>query len=269
MNSEKLEVHDFWSRSSCGEELYLSEESQIGYRRQADMRYKLEGDLIFPFADFSKSKELKVLEIGVGLGADHQKFAEAGADLYGLDLTAKAVEHTHRRLKSFDLESNLSVGDAENLKFSDESFDMVYSWGVLHHSPNTPKAISEVFRILRNGGVAKIMIYHKWSVVGYMLWIRYALLCLKPWRALEEIYSHYLESPGTKAYSVNEARRLFHEFKDVEIITPLTHGDLLESNAGQRHRGLLLKLVNKLWPRWLIRRFMPNAGLFLLVSAKK
>lgn len=93
-----------------------------------------------------------MLEIGVGLGADHQRFAEAGADLYGIDLTERAVEHTRRRLALFELESRLAIGDAEDLAFPDEAFDQVYSWGVLHHSPDTPKAIDEVWRVLKPGG---------------------------------------------------------------------------------------------------------------------
>jgi hypothetical protein len=113
------------------------------------------------------------------------------------------------------------------------------------------------------------MIYHKWSMIGYMLWIRYALLRLRPWVTLREIYSKYLESAGTKAYSIAEARRLFSAFTDVTITTPLGHGDLLESNVGQRHRGLLLTLVKKLWPRWFIRRFMPNSGLGMLIEVRK
>ena len=269
MNSKKQAVYDFWDQFSCGEELYLMGTDQKGYDNQARSRYKLEGDMIFPLARFSESKGLKVLEVGVGLGADHQQFAEAGAELYGIDLTEKAVEHTRKRLAYLGLESNLSVGDAEELDFPDESFDLVYSWGVLHHSPNTHKAISEVYRVLRWGGGARIMIYHKWSMIGYMLWIRYALLRLRPWVTLREIYSKYLESAGTKAYSIAEARRLFSAFTDVTITTPLGHGDLLESNVGQRHRGLLLTLVKKLWPRWFIRRFMPNSGLAMLIEVRK
>ena len=269
MNSEKQAVYDFWDQFSCGEELYLTGTEQKGYDNQARSRYELEGDMIFPLARFSESKGLKVLEVGVGLGADHQQFAEAGAELYGIDLTEKAVEHTRKRLAYLGLESNLSVGDAEELDFPDETFDLVYSWGVLHHSPNTHKAISEVYRVLRCGGGARIMIYHKWSMIGYMLWIRYALLRLRPWVTLREIYSKYLESAGTKAYSIAEARLLFSAFTDVTITTPLGHGDLLESNVGQRHRGLLLTLVKKLWPRWFIRRFMPNSGLFMLIEVRK
>jgi ubiquinone/menaquinone biosynthesis C-methylase UbiE len=162
MDEDKQQVHDFWNRASCGEELYLSEQDRDGYRTQAQARYALE-PYIAGFAGFDDAKGLRVLEIGVGLGADHQRFAEAGADLYGIDLTERAVEHTRRRLAAFDLTSNLSLGDAEHLDFADNTFDRVYSWGVLHHSPDTPKAIAEVRRVLKSGGQARIMIYHKWS----------------------------------------------------------------------------------------------------------
>lgn len=184
-------------------------------------------------------------------------------------MTERAIEHTRHRLALFGLYSNLSVGDAENLNFSDESFDQVYSWGVIHHSPNTHKAINEVYRVLKRGGRARIMIYHKWSIVGVMLWLRYALLAGRPWRSLRSIYAKHLESPGTKAYSVSEAKQLFAAFSDVKISTPLGHGDLLESDVGQRHRGFALTIAKKLWPRWFIRRFMPNSGLFMLIEARK
>jgi hypothetical protein len=113
------------------------------------------------------------------------------------------------------------------------------------------------------------MIYHTWSMVGLMLWLRYALLAGRPWRSLRSIYAAHLESPGTKAYSVAEAWVLFAAFRDVRIKTVLTHGDLLESGAGQRHGGLALSLARRIWPRSLIRRLFPRAGLFMLIEAKK
>ena len=267
-NDKKL-VHDYWDESACGENLYLKSTDKTGYISQAKARYNLEGQFIFPLAGFRETKGLKVLEIGIGLGADHKKFAEAGAYLWGIDLTERSVEQTRNRLKIFGLHSKLAVGDAEKLDFPDKTFDYVYSWGVLHHSPNTPQAISELWRVLKHGGKTGIMIYHKWSMVGLMLWLRYALIGMKPWLSLKYIYDHHLESPGTKAYSVEEARMLFSEFSMVEIDTVLTHGDLLESDAGQRHYGVLLTIARKLWPRWFIKRFFPKAGLFMLITATK
>ncbi len=266
--TQKKEVSDFWNDASCGEDLYLPGSDIAGYAAQAQARYALE-PYIEDFARFKDARGARVLEIGVGLGADHQKFAEAGAALWGIDLTERAVEHTRQRLAALRLSSRLAIGDAENLDFMDRSFDRVYSWGVLHHSPDTPKAIAEVWRVLEYGGTASIMIYHKWSMLGFMLWVRYALLRLRPWMTLAEIYARYLESPGTKAYSVAEARSLFGAFSMVRIQTVLTHADLLEAGAGQRHRGGILTLARKIYPRQLIRWTLPRAGLFMLVEARK
>lgn len=265
---DKADVKNFWNQASCGETLYLDGDEARDYLAHSRKRYELE-PYIIDFAAFSEAKEKSVLEIGVGLGADHQQFAEAGALLHGIDLTERAVGHTRRRLEVFGLSSRLAVGDAENLNFPDDQFDIVYSWGVLHHSPDTPRAIQEVWRVLRPGGVARIMVYHTWSLVGVMLWIRYGLLGLRPWMGMREIYSRYLESPGTKAYTKEEARALFSQYASVRVETVLTHGDLLESEAGQRHQGALLKLATWVWPRWFFKRFMPGWGLFMLIEARK
>jgi SAM-dependent methyltransferase len=268
MDNDKKQVHDFWNEASCGENLYLQGASREAYEAQARMRYELE-PYIPDLAKFADARGKRVLEIGVGLGADHQQFAEAGAELYGIDLTERAIGHTRQRLAMFGLSSQLRTGDAEHIDFPDGSFDIVYSWGVLHHSPDTPQAFREVHRVLKPGGEARIMIYHKWSMVGFMLWLRYALLGLRPWLSLAQIYDRYLESPGTKAYTVEGARELCAAFSEVRIRSVLTHGDLLESAAGQRHQGGLLSLARRIWPRALLKRFFPTLGLFMLIEARK
>ncbi len=113
------------------------------------------------------------------------------------------------------------------------------------------------------------MIYHKQSLVGFMLWFRYGLLAGKPWRNLDDIFANHLESPGTKAFTVDEARALFRGFNSVTIRTVLTHGDLLESDVGQRHRGWLLSTARAIWPRRLLRTLLPGRGLFMLIEATK
>jgi ubiquinone/menaquinone biosynthesis C-methylase UbiE len=263
----KKQVHDFWDNASCGEELYLKSLSKEDYASQAKKRYELEPQLTF--GEFEKFHGKKTLEIGVGLGADHQQLAEAGAILYGVDLTERAIKHTKRRFELFGLSSELRVADAENLPFPDASFDAVYSWGVIHHSPDTRKAVSEIHRVLKPNGLLKLMIYHKYSIVGYMLWVRYGLLALKPWRSLTDIYYHHLESPGTKAYSRREAIALLEGFQIHSLETPVLHADLLTSDVGQKHRGILLSLAKRFWPRWFIRRFLPNHGLTMMITAQR
>jgi SAM-dependent methyltransferase len=172
-------------------------------------------------------------------------------------------------LRTLGLASEMSVADAERLPFGDCSFDLVYSWGVLHHSPDTQRCVREVYRVLKPDGIARIMIYHKHSIVGFMLWLRYAALRGRVFMSLSEIYSKYLESPGTKAYSIDEAMSLFNGFRDVRISTSLSHADLLTSDVGQRHRGVALRAAKKLWPRWFIRTFLPRNGLFMCIEARR
>lgn len=266
--SEKQRVLDFWDRAACGEQLLLPGADCAGFESQAAARYRLE-PYITAFAEFDNWAGRRVLEIGVGLGADHQRFAQAGAQVTGVDLTPRAINLTRRRLQAFALQSRLLVADAENLPFPSNEFDLVYSWGVIHHSPDTRRAVGEILRVLKPGGVARVMIYSKWSLVGMMLWVRYALLRLRPLTSLRTIYAEFLESPGTKAYTVAEARRLFREFCNVSVHTVLSHGDLLSSGAGQRHGGALLAIARRLWPRWLIARCLRTRGLFMMIDAHK
>jgi len=268
MLTSKENVRDFWEEAACGERLYLESDSMEGFRKQAETRYALE-PYIIPFADFEAARGKRVLEIGVGLGADHQRFAEAGAILAGVDLTPRAIEMTRRRFENLGLRSDLKVGDAENLDFPDNSFDVVYSWGVIHHTPDTQGAAHEIFRVLKPGGVAKVMIYHRYSIVGFMLWLRYALLVGRPFVSLDAIYAKYVESPGTKAYSEAETRKLFRQFENASISIQLSHGDLLTSQAGQHHRGLLLHIARKIWPRWLLSRLCRRNGLCMLIQGTK
>lgn len=268
VSDKKTQVQEFWTQASCGENLYLTGDGIDSYRRQANTRYKLE-PYIRDFAEPEKWSGRRVLEVGVGLGADHQLFAEAGAILSGIDLTQRAIDHTASRFKLFGLKSDLQRADAEDLPFPDSTFDMVFSWGVIHHSPDTPKAAAEILRVLKPGGIFKVMIYHRWSLVGFMLWLRYGLAVGRPWRSLDDIYATYLESPGTKAYSRASAAALFPNAQDLDLRVVLTHGDLLEGQAGQRHAGHVLKLARRLWPRWLLRRVAKGLGLFLLVQGRK
>lgn len=265
----KDQVRDFWDAAACGESYATGDDLRARLDAQSRTRYQLE-PYIRDFARFADAGRADVLEIGVGMGADHLEWAKAGPkSLSGVDLTPRAVQFTGERLKLYGLSSDVRVADAENLPFPNDSFDIVYSWGVLHHSPDTPKAIREVYRVLRPGGSARIMIYHKYSLVGYMLWIKYGLLKGRPGRSLSDIYAHHLESPGTKAYTVEEARCMCSDFSEVNIRTMLSFADLLEGEVGARHRSILLRVAQALWPRWFFRLVFRNHGILLLIDVTR
>jgi ubiquinone/menaquinone biosynthesis C-methylase UbiE len=268
-HSGKEEVRAYWEASSCGEVYSSGADLRAQLDAQARMRYALE-PYISGFAKFDNGRGRDVLEIGVGMGADHLEWARAQPRmLVGVDLTRRAVAFTDVRLRSHGITPHLAATDAEDLPFQDASFDIVYSWGVLHHSPDTPRAVSEVWRVLRPGGVALVMIYHARSIVTWMLWLRYALFAGRPFRSMSDVCANHLESPGTKVYSIREARQMFSRFASVRASSTLSFADLLEGEAGRRHGDGLIGIARALWPRWLIARAMGNCGLDLLIEAVK
>ena len=196
-----------------------------------------------------------MLEVGCGLGTDGAQFANAGADYTGIDLTQAAVDLAKRRFELFDLPGTFRVADAEGLDFPDASFDLVYSHGVLHHTPDTAEAIREIHRVLRPGGRAVVMLYHRDSYnyrvnismlrrtgVHLLRWnagIKLVhLLTGEPEDALREharqfqTQPKYLSSqeflsrntdgagnPLARVYSRTEARELFKDFAKVQLRT--------------------------------------------------
>src|SRR5581483_12177691 len=137
--------------------------------------------------------------------------------------TEAAVDLVRRRLALEALEADVRVADAEALGFPDESFDLVYSWGVLHHTPDTEQALAEIRRVLRPGGEARIMLYSRRSWVALGVWLRSGLARGRPWLTPTELLSRHMESPGTKAYTQAELERLFAPFSDVRYtrwVTP-------------------------------------------------
>lgn len=267
----KTDVEAFWNAASCGEEAYAhGDDFNARMEAQAAAKYALE-PYIQDFANFKDGRGKDVLEIGVGMGSDHLLWAEQNPSrLCGVDLTERAIEFASRRLAIAGFSSELQKADAENLPFTDASFDIVYSWGVLHHTPDTPKAFAEAARVLRPGGVARIMIYHTWSLTGLMLWSRYSLAQRK-FLSMADVYSAYLESPGTKAYTVKEAQDLIAKagFSRGDIHIQLAHGDLLEGGVGQRHQGLVLRVAKAVWPRSLFKLLTPSLGLYLMINAHR
>ncbi len=268
MTDEKAQVRGFWNAGSCGEVYAEGLDVEQRFRTQSEARYRLE-PYIRDFARFEEGSGQDILEIGVGMGADHLEWARSGPRrLAGVDLTPRAVAWTAQRLKTFGFEPEVQEADAEQLPFPDASFDIVYSWGVLMCSPDTPRTFREAYRVLRPGGTLRVMIYHRPSMVGLMLWARYGLGAGHPFRSVNDVYTHHLESPGTKGYTVAETRRLLAPFGAGQVRSIVSFGDLLLGEVGQQHSSRALTIAKRFWPRPLIRR-LPALGLYLLIEAKK
>jgi SAM-dependent methyltransferase len=157
----KEKVRAFWQANPCGTKFGdANPGTRPFYELVEKHRYTKEWH-IPGAADFASARGLKVLEIGCGVGTDGAQFAKAGADYTGIDLTEAAVELARKRFEIFSLPGKFQTADAEDLEFENESFDLVYSHGVLHHTPDTQGAVREIHRVLRPGGRAIVMLYHR------------------------------------------------------------------------------------------------------------
>lgn len=157
----KERVRAFWQANPCGTKFADAQPgTRLFYELVEKHRYEKEWH-IPEAAGFASTRGLRVLEIGCGLGTDGAQFASAGADYIGVDLTDAAVDLARKRFEVFNLPGRFCKADAENLEFDDGAFDLIYSHGVLHHTPDTKRAISEIKRILRPGGRVVVMLYHR------------------------------------------------------------------------------------------------------------
>jgi ubiquinone/menaquinone biosynthesis C-methylase UbiE len=255
-------VRNFWNADPCGSR-YLGDLDD--FEAHARTRYRLE-PYIHEFAAFAQSTGQRVLEVGVGMGADYLEWLKAGAQVTGVDLSSASLEQAKRRCEIAGYEPDLRLSDAEHLPFPDNTFDVVYSYGVMHHSPDTSRCIREAWRVLKPGGALRVMIYHHPSLTGFMLWLRYGFLRGKSLR--QSVYDH-LESPGTKSYTQAEARALLQGFEEIEFRQVFSPGDLLLNEPSARFQGLAYRIVWRLYPRFLVRMFGAGLELFLLISARK
>lgn len=211
---QKEDVRRFWEDQACGER-YGADQDRL--------RYELEPE-ISAFASFESAAQRRVLEIGVGMGSDFLRWVRAGAIATGVDLTERAVRLTQERLKREALQATVEVADAEALPFEDGVFDIVYSWGVLHHTPNPARALSEAQRVLGRGGELKVMLYHRRSCVAAAAWLRFCLFRGRPFSTFRDAVAK-VESPGTQAFTVSEVQRFLPSLSGVSVAPTLTRWD--------------------------------------------
>ena len=252
--TSNTEVRTYWEQEPCGTSPDVVGETQARSREWFEQveafRYQAE-PYIHSVAQFTRHRGKTILEVGVGAGTDHLQWARAGCRCFGVDLTDAAIATTRAHLAVYGLESNLQRIDAESLPFEDERFDLVYSWGVIHHTASPERIIAEIHRVLKPGGRFIGMMYGRHSVTALRFWVRHALLRGRPWRSVADVIAAHVESAGTKAYTVRELRQLFASFRACSAKPVITVADTSD------------------WPAWISRFFPDEWGWFMTLSAEK
>jgi ubiquinone/menaquinone biosynthesis C-methylase UbiE len=239
----KQQVKAFWNEQSCDTQVARATKFSKEYFEQIENFRYFDQPFIHSFAQFSRYHGKKVVEVGFGSGSDFIQWLRAGAIASGIDLTPEALANLTHRIEVYKLPApaKIQVSDAEKLPFESDSFDLGYSFGVLHHTPDTPKAVGELIRVVRPGGEVKIMLYNRHSIYVINQWIRHALLKGRPWKSLAWMLWNRIESAGTKGYTRKELLQMLGAFplEQLQIHTEVTAADYLSSSA-----FLPLKLLN-------------------------
>ncbi len=186
--SNNVDVQDWWAdnpmtySSTHGQNEYDGKKIEAGtkefyerldrefYSWNTPLHNEYKFGKIFPYEEF---KGKKVLEIGCGQATMASNWSKNGTDITAVDLNPTSVELAKKRFELYNLKGQVLQADGNSLEFEDETFDYVYSWGVLHHSPNLEKSIAELFRVLKPGGKFGVMLYHResireWYIVNYL-----------------------------------------------------------------------------------------------------
>lgn len=193
MANDLKDVEKFWDRNLCGRHFIKARyPSKEFFDEYIEFRYRKEhhlGSLI----EWEKSRNKDVLEIGLGIGADGTKWAKYANSYTGVDLTDESVRAATLLFKLRGLNGNILKGNAESLVFNDNKFDLIYSYGVLHHTPNIGAALKEIYRVLRPNGEFVLMLYSKesfnyWFRIQFYFRIRFLFELIKHKLGLKSVY---------------------------------------------------------------------------------
>jgi len=257
-----------WNTTPCGTGDYLDgiePESVEWFDAVRYSRYEVTDRWMPRTIDFSVAKGGKLLEIGHGMGTDLLSFCEYGAEVYGIDIT-----EGHHRLtkKNFELHGKtctLKLCDAADIDFPNNYFDVVYSNGVLHHTPDTIRCISEAHRVLKPGGLLIVSLYYTFSAFHLYTKLFYdgilkGKLFRLGYKGLMATIEHGADavdiSPLVKTYSKHGLKYILEDFSDVKFqITHFTSDHL----PG----------VGFLLPRFVERALEPFLGWYVVSFCRK
>jgi len=263
------EVKKYWDGRPCNIRHSVSPVGTKQYFDEVEKRKYFVEPHIPAFADFKKWRGKKILEIGCGIGTDTINFARAGADVSAVEISEKSLDLVRQRAKVYGLEDKIKFycSDAEELSevVPPEPYDLIYSFGVIHHTPHPEKVIKEIRHYIKPGTVIKIMVYYTYSWKVFWILFKYGKGAF--WK-LKELIAKYSEAqtgcPITYTYSKKEIKNLLRGFKatnvSVDHIFPYKISDYIKYK------------YNKVWyfrylPKPLFRWLERNFGWHLLITA--
>lgn len=233
-------------------------------------RFSKEHDFLINLVDYPQWKNKKVLEIGCGAGYDAYMFCKYGAEYTGIDIVPENIDRTKKHLDLYRLKGSILELDAEQLNFN-EKFDLIYSFGVLHHIPNVDPVISKIEKSLKPEGTVFVALYNKYSVF-YMLYLWLGDYILRRGFLRESFqdrlsrieFTESNDAPYVKVYTRPEIRRLFYKY-GLQVASISTRKLSMDDFPRFRYIENLYKYA----PQSILDILAKRWGWYLCVEAKK
>jgi 2-polyprenyl-3-methyl-5-hydroxy-6-metoxy-1,4-benzoquinol methylase len=221
-NDSFEKVREFWNNRPCNIRHSNLPPGSREYFDEVERRKYFVEPHIPAFAEFEKYKGKKVLEIACGIGTDTINFARAGANVTAVDYSQVSLDLAMKRAKVYGLDIKFYCGNAEELSkvVPVEKYDLVYSFGVIHHTPNPKKVLAEIKKYATPASEIKVMVYHKHSWKVFWILMKYGRGAF--WKA-DELIARYAEAqigcPIAYSYTKKNVKELFDgfEIRDIKI----------------------------------------------------
>lgn len=214
-------VKEFWDKRPCNIRHSNKPLGTLEYFNEVEQRKYFVEPHIPAFAEFTKWKGKRVLEIGCGIGTEATNFAKNGAILTIVELSKESLELTKKRFATYGLHANFILGNAEDLDTllpESEKFDLIWSFGVIHHSPHPEIILKKCNNLLKDNGEIRMMVYSK---ISYKLFHLMKETGIWDFSTLDDLISSYSEAqtgcPITYSYTLEGAKKLFDDFTILDI----------------------------------------------------
>lgn len=263
-------VRRYWDDRPCNVRHSSEKVGTKKYFEEVENRKYFVEPHILDFAEFHRWKGKKVLEIGCGIGTDTINFARAGALVTAVDISEKSLKIAQKRAEVFDLKNKINFYHANTEELSSvlpiETYDLVYSFGVIHHTPNPYRAIEQIRKYMDDGSSLKIMVYYRYS--WKVFWILTTYGKGQFWK-LDELIARYSEAqtgcPVTYTYTKNSIKDLLNNFTIREIRINHIFPYSIPEYVQYKYKKLwYIKILPSCLFRWLEQHF----GWHLCVDAK-